>query len=147
MLSIQEISDRLELEELLVRYSHAIDARDWDAFSAVFTPDAVVDYRAFGGPRGGVPEIRDYLRRALTHVLSSQHIVSNSLFTIRGDRASGRTICQCPMLLDIGEGKTQVIFQGLWYEDKFARAEQGWRIQERVEEKSYAYNVPPGFHF
>jgi hypothetical protein len=29
-LSIQEISDRLEIEQLLIRYCHAIDERDWD---------------------------------------------------------------------------------------------------------------------
>ncbi len=53
MLSLQEISDRLEIQELLVRYSHAVDTRDWEAFEHVFTEDAVIDYTEMGGPRGG----------------------------------------------------------------------------------------------
>lgn len=42
-LSLREISDRLEIEALLVRYCHAIDQRDWDAYRAVYTADAVID--------------------------------------------------------------------------------------------------------
>ena len=30
MLSLQEISDRMEIEQLIVRYSNAIDQRNWD---------------------------------------------------------------------------------------------------------------------
>ncbi len=47
MLSQQEISDRLELQDVVHAYSHAVDARDWDALDEVFVPDAVIDY-----PRG-----------------------------------------------------------------------------------------------
>ena len=51
-LSPQELSDRLEIQDLLVDYSHAIDTRDWDALDDVFTPDAFIDYSAFGGSTG-----------------------------------------------------------------------------------------------
>jgi ketosteroid isomerase-like protein len=42
-LSSQEISDRLEIEQLLIRYCHAIDERDWDTYRSVYTDDAVID--------------------------------------------------------------------------------------------------------
>jgi SnoaL-like domain len=42
-MSPQEISYRLEIEQLLIRYCHAIDQRDWDAYRAVYTPDAIID--------------------------------------------------------------------------------------------------------
>jgi hypothetical protein len=29
-MSPREISDRLEIEQLLIRYCHAVDERDWD---------------------------------------------------------------------------------------------------------------------
>ena len=35
---MQEISDRLEIQDLMVRYSYAIDNRDWDALDAVPPP-------------------------------------------------------------------------------------------------------------
>ena len=43
-LSLQQISDRIEIHDLLVRYSHAIDTRNFDALDQVFTPDAFIDY-------------------------------------------------------------------------------------------------------
>lgn len=52
MLSVAEISDRLEIQQLLVDYSSAIDQRRFDDLDRVFTPDAYIDYRALGGIDG-----------------------------------------------------------------------------------------------
>jgi hypothetical protein len=38
MLSLEEISDRLEIQQLLVDYSTAIDQRRFDDLDKVFTP-------------------------------------------------------------------------------------------------------------
>lgn len=43
MLSLAEISDRLEIQQLLVAYSTAIDLRRFDDLDDVFTPDAYSD--------------------------------------------------------------------------------------------------------
>ena len=42
----QQISDRLEIEALLTRYTRAIDTGEWDRLDDVFTPDAQIDYTA-----------------------------------------------------------------------------------------------------
>jgi hypothetical protein len=45
------------------------------------------------------------------------------------------------MVIDKGEGKQPHVFIcGLWYRDTFVRTEQGWRIKDRYEEKSFFYN-------
>lgn len=43
MWSLEEISDRLEIQQLLVDYSTAIDRRRFDDLDKVFTPDAYID--------------------------------------------------------------------------------------------------------
>ena len=40
------IADRLEIDDLLTRYTVAIDTKDWDLLATCFTPDAHIDYRA-----------------------------------------------------------------------------------------------------
>jgi ketosteroid isomerase-like protein len=50
--SIQELSDRVEIEQLMARYCHALDNRDWDALRQVFTEDAIHDDSVAGGFRG-----------------------------------------------------------------------------------------------
>jgi 3-phenylpropionate/cinnamic acid dioxygenase small subunit len=143
MLSLQEISDRLEIQDLLVRYSHAVDSRDWDAFEEVFSADAVIDYTEMGGPRGGVKETRAFLESAMPMFSSFQHMIANTVLELDGDTARARTICHNPMVLDRGEGQTHVFFCGLWYRDVLVRTPEGWRIKDRYEERSYFHNAPP----
>jgi SnoaL-like domain len=144
MLSLQEISDRLEIQQLMIEYSSAIDLRDYDRLDNVFTPDAYIDYRAMGGIDGRYPEIKAWLKPALGVFPHYCHMIGNMAITVTGDTASARTICFNPMEAKLAEGKTQVMFLGLWYVDKFVRTPNGWRISERVEEGCYAHNVPAG---
>ena len=46
MKSIEELSDRVELQDLSTAYSYAIDFRRWDDLDDVFTPDATLDFTA-----------------------------------------------------------------------------------------------------
>ena len=64
-MSMQEISDRLEIQDLMLRYSYAIDSRDWDALDHVFTPDAHIDYSVFGGSVGDLPSTKAFLAEAM----------------------------------------------------------------------------------
>jgi len=127
MLSLQQISDRLEIQQLFVDYADAIDRRQWDALDQVFTPDAYIDYRAMGGIDGRYPEIKAWLAQAIK---------------VDGDTASSRIICFNPMSIPLGDGKTQTMFLGLWYCDRFVRTADGWRMCERIEERCFDYNVP-----
>lgn len=142
-MTLQQISDRLEIQDLLVAYSHAIDTRDWDALDDVFTPDALIDYSAMGGSRGDLATTKAFLASAMKGFAGFQHLVATSKVTLDGDVAEGRTICHNPMVVDLGDGETHVFFCGLWYADRFVRTPAGWRIRERVEEKCYFHNRPP----
>ncbi len=142
MLSLQELSDRREIEDLMVAYCHAIDRHQWDELDAVFTPDAVIDYRVFGGPIGPYPEIKRFLADALPAFAYQQHIISTSQVRIDGDRATGRTTCTNPMGLRLADGSIHHMSFHLWYIDVFVRTADGWRIAERSEEVSHTLNVP-----
>ena len=61
MLSLEEISDRFEIQQLLIDYSTAIDRRQFDDLDRVFTSDAYIDYRAMGGIDGRFPEVKAWL--------------------------------------------------------------------------------------
>ena len=144
MKSLEEISDRLELEELMVSYSHAIDFKNFDELDDVFTPDAFIDYTVFGGPAGKYPEVKEFLQNTMPMFKSYYHMVSTSKIVVDGDTATGVTICHNPMVLAGADGSDQVFVCGLWYRDKYVRTPQGWRISERVEEKTYVKDMPPG---
>ena len=146
MLSLEEISDRLEIQQLLIAYSTAIDTRRFDDLARVFTPDAYIDYRAMGGIDGHFPEVKEWLSQVLPNFPAYAHMLGNFDVTITVDTAKSRTICFNPMVLPsgasdaTGEGRAappQVLFCGLWYEDEFLRTAEGWRMTRRVETKCF----------
>ncbi|MFB8279503.1 nuclear transport factor 2 family protein [Nocardia colli] len=139
MLSLQEISDRLEIQDLMVRYSHAVDTRQWELLDDIFTVDAHIDYSAMGGAAGDVAATKKFLAAMLPNFPAFQHLISNSSITLDGDTATGRTMCHNPMLLSGGDGPPSLMLCGLWYSDTFARVDGQWRIARRVEEKSYMF--------
>jgi hypothetical protein len=135
MLSLEEVSDRFEIQQLLIDYSTAIDKRRFDDLDRVFTPDAYIDYRAMGGIDGSFPEVKAWLAQVLPNFPAYAHMLGNFDVRIDGDAASSRTICFNPMVL--GGEKNQILYCGLWYEDEFIRTPEGWRMSRRVETKCF----------
>lgn len=135
--SLEEISDRMEIDELLVRYTVAIDEKDWELLDTVYTPDAKIDYTQSGGIKGAYPEVRAWLAKALAGFCMTQHLISNSVVELDGDTARARTMVFNPMGSDDGKGGLRIFYVGAWYVDKLVRTPEGWRIAERFEEKAF----------
>lgn len=141
MLSLQEISDRMEIQDLMVRYSHAVDSRQWHLLDDVFTPDAHIDYSAMGGSAGDLAVTKQFLADVMPNFPAFQHLVTNASITVEGDTATARTLCHNPMLTPGQDGAQTLMLCGLWYLDTFVRVDGAWRISRRVEEKSYMFLV------
>ncbi len=140
-LTVQEISDRLEIQDLLFQYADIIDRQAVEELRGIFTEDAHIDYSAFGGSVGGLDSTLDFLASALPAFNNTQHLNANIQIQVDGDKAKGRVMCFNPMEMPVGE-VSQVFMLGLWYMDEYRRTEQGWRIVSRKEERSWVFNVP-----
>lgn len=141
-MSIPAVVDRLDIQDLLVRYCHVVDQRDWTAFAALFTPDAALDFSAFGGPRCAPVEMANYLATTLATIPGTQHTISTSLVELDGNSARARTAAQVMMVNATAAGGSHVMFVGLWYRDRLLRTEHGWRIAERTQEFGWVHNAP-----
>lgn len=140
-MDLQQLSDRMEIQDLMVEYCYAIDNRDWDALDNVFTPDAIIDYSEMVGFKGNLAETKKFLSESMVVIQDCQHIISTSQIRLDGDRATGRTVCTNPMVL---KPDGHVFIVGLWYKDEFVRTDKGWRISSRYEQNSWRFNVPEG---
>lgn len=143
-LSLQQLSDRMEIQDLVVAYAAAIDQQAFDRLDDVFTPDAYIDYSAMGGERGSYPQIKRFLSRALPALVDYYHMVGNVQVELDGDRAAGRVLCFNPMGVPVPGRPAHMMFLGLYYRDEYVRSARGWRISRRVEERCWNYNVPEG---
>lgn len=141
-MDLQEVSDRLEIQDLIARYCHAIDRQALDELDSIFTPDALIDYTAFGAPKATLPEMKSYLAEVLAAHAAYYHLAASSTITVAGDTAECHTICHNPMVLHGEEGRDLLYYCGLWYHDELVRTTDGWRIAARVEEKCYLATLP-----
>jgi 3-phenylpropionate/cinnamic acid dioxygenase small subunit len=141
-LSLQEISDRMEIQDLLYHYADLIDSQQLDALREVFTADAHIDYSAFGGTVGDLESTIAFLKESLPVFSNTQHLNANVQISVKGDEGEGRIMCFNPMEMPLGGEERQVFMLGLWYVDRYRRTSDGWRICARREEKSWVFNVP-----
>lgn len=147
MLSLQEISDRFEIQDLVYHYADIIDQRRFDELREVFSDDARIDYSAVGGPVGDKESTIAFLKKALPAFKCYQHLNANVQIKVTGDTATGRVMCFNPQELMLGKEKSQLFMLGLWYNDQYVRTPQGWRMRERVEVMSWHFNAPDFMSF
>ncbi|RIL07964.1 MAG: hypothetical protein DCC71_01165 [Proteobacteria bacterium] len=142
-LSHRELSDRLQINDLLIRYTRAIDTKDWKLLDSCFLPDADVDYTATGGIAGKYPEVRGWLAKALAPFPITVHYVTNSIVELDGDRARARTLVFNPMFFANPDGSLHDFTVGATYVDELVWTDEGWRIAKRSEEAGFMQGSLP----
>jgi 3-phenylpropionate/cinnamic acid dioxygenase small subunit len=134
----REIADLLEIQQVLYRYARALDERDFDLLHEVFTPDATIHYDVPGGVRMGFRETVEWLRGALQIFAVTQHVMSNPLIELDGDRARSTTYLTASHVQVRLDGTEVCVVQGGIYRDLHVRTGLGWRIAERTLQATYA---------
>jgi len=142
--TVEQLSDRAEIQDLLVREAHALDKGDWDAWEQVFTPDADIDYSENDGARGDPASVRDWLAETFAIFPAAQHLTSNTEIELLGDRARARSMQYIGVDM-VYEGEKRVVISGIWFYDELTRTVDGWRIHKRYEELAWRHNFPENF--
>jgi hypothetical protein len=134
MLDQQEISDRIEIGDLVTRYTRAIDRGTWDDLDTVFTPDARIDYTATGGIAGGFAEVRAWLASTLPMFPRRQHVIGQTDVDVDHDTATLTAYFINSLVLAREDGSEAVWELGGYYHHRLVRTPSGWRSRELVEE-------------
>lgn len=137
-MTLQEISDRFEINELLARYALAVDTGRWSLLDTVFTPDAVLDYSSAGGAKGSLPVVKAWLSEMLPTWPGRQHLIGAVAIKLDG-REAGVTASFTDTLAPSREAlpaDARGIFRGGgWYHHRMVRTDEGWRSREVVLEQ------------
>ena len=137
-MDLQTLIDRAEITDLLTRYAHAVDRRDWALFRTVFTPDARIDYTQVGGIAGDLDTVVGFLTEVMAMFEAMQHLISNIDIDIDGDEAKVTAMVYNPLKLP----NSPVWATGGWYHHEMVRTPDGWRSRSLVEEASWFHGVP-----
>lgn len=139
---MQDLQDRYDIGQVIIRYATSVDQRDLDRYATCFTPD--VEVRGFGG--GQVFTDRDvyveWVKGALSRFSDTHHQITNTEITIDGDRAHMRSYVQATHVMADDENMLLI----LWaiYDDKLVRGSDGWVITHHEIERLIAPRLVPG---
>jgi hypothetical protein len=142
VLDLSEVSDRIEISDLLTRYTRAIDSGDWDRLDDVFVPQARIDYTATGGIAGAFPEVKAWLARMLPLFPQRQHVIAQSEVILNGDTATVLAYFVNPMVVAQKDGPDRLWEYGGYYHHALVYTAHGWRSRELVEELVWKRGAP-----
>lgn len=124
---LRHVRDRIDVAEVLSRYSYGWDTRDFELVRSCFTPDAAVEYSSLPDFASGFPEFFELERATILQLAATQHLISNLLVRVDGDTATCSSYVQATHYDDAGHTWTT----GGRYDDELVRAADGWRISRR----------------
>ncbi|MER6915845.1 nuclear transport factor 2 family protein [Streptomyces sp. NPDC000594] len=146
---LARMMDRLAVDELVTGYAVAVDDADRKNLAALFTQDAVLDYRDAGGTAAPIAEAAEEIVRAMALFPVRQHLIVNRLVRIDeldgspGDTAEVRADYLIPMARETGEGR----ISGGRYVFTAVRAGDGWLLSGlTARERWHREGVLPGPH-
>ena len=134
-----EVRDKQAIQEVLWRYAHALDRRDFDAVGRCFTSDAMARYSGVDvGP--GREAIVNHLRN-VSRFSRTSHLFSNILVTLERNTATAHTTA-LSALASGEEGASSIFLRGIRYEDHLDRGPDGWAISRRVHNVDWMIQAP-----
>jgi SnoaL-like domain len=129
---LDRIESTLAIQQLPIRYAVAVDARDIDAWLALFAPD--IDC----GRRGvGREALRGFIEPLLADFYRTVHLICGHMIDFQSaDHATGRVYCRGEH--EYGE---QWIVQAICYFDTYERVDGLWYFRRREEDFWYCADV------
>ena len=120
--------DKIAIHELLARYSHTIDGRDYAAWVECFTPDGVL-HSAMGVSSGHaeLTVFAETYERNRQRMPNARHFMTNIATRIEGDRAFVRSYVQ---ITSSDPSGVRLLFTGQ-YDDDLIKVGDEWKFKIR----------------
>lgn len=131
--------DLVLIHQLLGEYGHTIDAADWERFTDLFVPDAVLDYTAVRAPHvcNGIEEILDYFRGA-------NHPAAHHVTNIVVVEVEGAVQVHSKFLVPFTRPSHALHrWYGGDYLDTVVRGDDGWRFTRKVCTPRWQFTAAP----
>jgi hypothetical protein len=132
---LRHLADRLEITEVVLRFARAMDVQDWALLRDCLLPELEVDYSDLRGDPPATVAAEEFVAARIKGLagLKTQHISTNHLVTIDGDRAE---CASCFLIHRVDpaapEGSNSFDTAG-HYLHRLRRTAAGWRIHGIVQ--------------
>lgn len=130
MTDLQSLRDREALRDTVLKFATAVDTVDMALYRSTFADECEYDLSAFNGQKPVTVKAVDWaagIEPFLRGFDATQHLLSNFVFDIAGDRATVTAYVQAEHFLVNSEGDGSVTLSG-HYDFGLTRTPDGWRI-------------------
>jgi hypothetical protein len=135
---VEEFIAKQDLHEVMARYCRGIDRADEDILLSVWHEDATVDY---GFMKGSAREFCRQMTAINEDIIRTIHCVSNELFEVNGDKASGESYLFSITTRRMNGQETDTLMGGR-YLDRFEKRNEEWRLSHRTLVIDWNMNQP-----
>lgn len=142
---LQELLDRAEIRDVLMRYFHAADRGDKTLVRSCFTEDVQARYHGRDpvfGADGLIAQIALFDDFDSGACVISTHFVGNLRFVAISAKAAETETNAFAFLVRPGASHQYVAMRSLRYLDRWVREESGWRICARVHTLDWSCDLP-----
>lgn len=140
--ALQQLCDRVEIEDLLVRYMRSIDRGDIATLRRCYLPGATEEHG--GLYRGPAQGYIDTIEAALQHPRAvATHALSNVLIEIDGDRARSEHYVLAMTRARAGDGVVKDSLVASRIIDDLRREQGRWGIARRRLRFDWAHDLGP----
>jgi hypothetical protein len=137
---LQELADRADLIDLVARLGRWLDERRFDDGDEIFTDDATVETP--GGRAQGRQALTAQARRNHIRYDRTQHVTSNILVDLDGDRATVRSNLIATFVRDSATSEPALTI-GERYRFQAVRGPEGWRFSKIEVTPVWRSGEPP----
>lgn len=125
----QDIADRAAISDVVISYATALDTRDWALLRSILLDPVHIDYTSFDPALDRRMPADDWVEnvKQLAGFDATQHISSNHVHSLDGDRASCVSYMQAGHFLKRPEGDYHCFLYG-HYINNLVRTSGGWKI-------------------
>jgi 3-phenylpropionate/cinnamic acid dioxygenase small subunit len=126
------VSDRDDIEDVLIRYATGIDTKNWPLFRTCFTDDVHADYGAIGC-WDGVDAITEWMAATHRDMPATNHMITNVAIDVAaGSPDTATASSYVHAVLVVAADREHSVDAVGSYRDALVRTADGWRIRSRV---------------
>ena len=124
-------TNKLTIVQLLNQFGTAIDLRDWETFRSLFADSVEFDYSAIGDVADTLSsdDILNNARKNFDGFKATQHLITNHIVEITGDRATCHAHVRAYHFLPNDKVKPRLEIGG-YYTASLVRDRENWKIKQ-----------------
>jgi hypothetical protein len=139
MMSLEELSDKQEIHEVVLRYCRGVDRLDLQAVRDCYHADGIDHHTGFDG---SADDYVAWLPTPLGQFKGTMHILGNQLIEVRGDVARSESYGNAHHWGEPADDPSHNFVSAFRYVDRMERRDGVWKIAERWAIREWTRSIP-----